>query len=120
MVIDDTTIVQSLISPDVKINYTVVYENEGKAALKLIKKHQPSVYLIQLMLSQMDSLELCQRIRSIAHIRRPLIAIISNTPYRKSIHDVVLKHGADHIVFPPLDDLTIGRLILNRNYALTS
>lgn len=120
MVIDDTAMVESLLSSDIKMKYQVIYENEGKNALELIKHHQPAVYLIQLMLSQMDSLELCQRIRSIHHEQRPLIAIISDTPYRKSIHDVVLKNGADHILFPPIEDQNLEELILNNKYALSS
>jgi PleD family two-component response regulator len=120
MVIDDTAFAKSHINSDIKKNYHIVYENEGKNALKIIKDHQPVVYLIQLMLSQMDSLELCQRIRSIPHNQRPLITIISNTPYSKSIHDVVLKNGADHILFPPIDDQVLESLILKRPYALSS
>jgi len=119
MVIDDTNIIKGHLSPAVKALYHVVYENDGKKALSMIEKLHPLIYIIQLMLSQMDSLEICKRIRSMSNQTKPFIIVVSNTPYQNSIQTVVQKHGADHILFTPLEDKLIEDLIMKQHLLST-
>ena len=113
LVIDDTSLIKEHLSQKVLDQYEALYEIHGKEAIEHMEEYKPDVILIQLMLSQMDSFEICMRIRALLHEAQPLIIILSNTKFRKSIQDVAYKSGVDKILFSPLENDIVESLILN-------
>ena len=83
MVIDDTSFIQNQFTPEFISKSKLTFEKDGKKALEKINSSHPEVFVIQLMLSQMDSLEICQRIRKLYPQEQPTLIILSNTGYRK-------------------------------------
>lgn len=118
MVIDDTSFIHNQFTPEFISKSNLTFEKGGKKALEKINASHPEVFVIQLMLSQMDSLEICQRIRKLYPQEQPTLIVLSNTSYRKSIHDAVLKNGADHVLFYPIDHKNLENLVSQSHFPL--
>ena len=118
MVIDDTSFIHNQFTPEFISKSKLTFEKDGKKALEKINSSHPEVFVIQLMLSQMDSLEICQRIRKLYPQEQPTLIILSNTGYRKSIHDAVIKNGADHVLFYPIDHRNLEDLVSQSHLSL--
>ena len=77
--------------------YKVTTVADGMTALKLIRKKQPTIVILDLILPKMDGLELCWRIREFSDV--PIIIVSAQDRDTDKVWG--LKAGADDYVTKP-------------------
>lgn len=84
-----------------KEGYTVFIANNGKEAIKIAKKEIPDLMIIDVMMPDMDGIETCREIRSIADLKNILIAFLTarNEDYSQIAGFEV---GADDYINKPI------------------
>ncbi len=107
LVIDDEIanfeVIEILLASD---KYTLHYASSGEEALTNLDKINPDVILLDLMMSGMDGLAVCQRLRLMRKWRAiPIIIITAATG--KSILALCLDAGADDFITKPVDGLEL-------------
>ena len=80
--------------------YEVITAADGKAALEAIKKHEPDLVLLDIMLPQMDGWEVCRKLRQEGNMV-PIIMVTARTDDVDKI--VGLELGADDYVTKPFN-----------------
>lgn len=77
--------------------YKVSTAGDGITALNLVKRMQPDIVILDLMLPKMDGLELCWRIREFSEV--PIIMLTAQTDDANKVWG--FKAGADDYVTKP-------------------
>lgn len=87
-------------------NYVLNYASDGLKALELLKKSQPDLILLDVMMPGMDGIELCQRLKD--HPGWQMIPIIMVTALTTK-EDLArcLAAGADDFISKPVDALEL-------------
>jgi adenylate cyclase len=82
--------------------YELVTAADGEAALEAVRKHQPDLILLDVMMPRLDGIEVCRRLR--ADTAQPYIPIVLVTAKSDS-KDVVaaLEAGGDEYLTKPVD-----------------
>ena len=83
-------------------HYDIITAADGEAGLAMVKKHQPDLVLLDIMMPKMDGIEVCRQIRTDATL--PFIPIIMVTA-KTDTKDVVagLDAGADEYLTKPVN-----------------
>jgi len=80
--------------------YRVLSVGDGRAALKAVEKHRPSLVVLDLMLPEVDGLDVCRRIRS----KKDTAAILMLTARDEDIDKILgLELGADDYLTKPFN-----------------
>jgi two-component system, sensor histidine kinase and response regulator len=107
LVIDDERanfeVIEILLASD---NYNLHYASSGEEALANLDAISPDVILLDLMMSGIDGLAVCQRLRLMRKWRSiPIIVITAATG--KSVLALCLDAGADDFINKPVDGLEL-------------
>jgi len=80
--------------------YRVLSVGDGRAALKAVEKHRPSLVVLDLMLPEIDGWDVCRKLRS----KKDPIAILMLTARDEDIDKIVgLELGADDYLTKPFN-----------------
>lgn len=96
-----------------KANYEVFTANDGVDGVALVKKINPDLVLLDVMMPNMDGIEACKNIREQQDIAQPVIAFLTSRAEDYS-HIAGLQAGADDYIAKPIRP----RLLVTRIEAL--
>jgi CheY-like chemotaxis protein/anti-sigma regulatory factor (Ser/Thr protein kinase) len=104
---DNMIAVKALLS----YNYTVIEAIDGKAGVKMARKHKPNLILMDIELPGVDGIEAFKTIRKDARLEHiPVIALTASA--MTSDRETILAHGFDAYITKPIDE-TIFLIIIN-------
>ena len=102
LVVDDSPdnlfLIQSILEEE---GYQITLAKNGRDALEVVEKHQPSLVLLDVMMPGMDGFEVTQRIRGNPHL--PFIPILLITAYDQPSVVKGLDGGADDFIRKPVE-----------------
>lgn len=96
-----------------KANYEVYTANDGLEGVALVKKINPDLVLLDVMMPNMDGIEACKNIREQSDISQPVVAFLTSRAEDYS-HIAGLQAGADDYIAKPIRP----RLLVTRIEAL--
>lgn len=114
LLVDDDPDILAFLSYNLKKEgYKIFTASDGEEAVKLTKKIQPSLILLDVMMPKMDGIEACQVIRQELNIIQPLIAFLTS---RSEDYSQIagFDSGADDYITKPIRP----RLLISRIEAL--
>jgi len=85
-----------------ELDYQVITASNGKEALEQIKKHQPDLILLDLMMPVLDGFAVLLEVKADAVLRDIPVIIVSAEHDSKSVVKGI-KHGADDYITKPID-----------------
>lgn len=125
LIVDDETIVQTILSSMVTgWDYEVILAANGEEAWNLLQTiHEPVILLVDWIMSGMDGIELCKKIKQNETTGNTHIIMLT---IKSEIEDMVVGFaaGADDFLSKPVDPrelssrLSVGRRILKYQYEL--
>ena len=60
-----------------KVGFQALKASNGNEALEMVKKHEPHLILLDVMMPEMDGIQTCEEIRKIPHFKKVLIAFLT-------------------------------------------
>jgi len=125
LIVDDETIVRTILSSMIKgWDYEVILAANGEEAWTLLQTiHEPVILLVDWIMSGMDGIELCKKIKQSEKARSAHVIMLT---VKSEIEDMVVGFaaGADDFLSKPVDPrelssrLSVGRRILKYKYEL--
>ena len=92
-------------------NYTVIEAVDGKAGVKMARKHKPNLILMDIELPGVNGIEAFKTIRKDARLQHiPVIALTASA--MTSDRETILAYGFDAYIAKPIDE-TIFLIIIN-------
>jgi CheY-like chemotaxis protein len=80
LAVDDMPEILAFVNHALKSRYKVIAVPSGKAALKVIETHVPSMFILDIDMPEMDGFELAARIRNMPeHKKTPLVFLTGNS-----------------------------------------
>lgn len=103
LLVDDETDILEFVSYNLKKEgYEVSTATNGKSAMEEVKKMNPHLIILDIMMPEMDGIETCEKIRSSNLGNQPLIAFL--TARGESYSQVVgFEAGADDYIIKPIN-----------------
>ena len=95
---DDTAMTDLLIILLKSYNFKIATANSGKEGIDLIRKTQPDIILLDLMMPDMDGWETCKRIRGFSNTPIVVLSALNNPGMIASALDA----GADDYLIKPV------------------
>lgn len=114
LLVDDEPDILEFLSYNIRREgYTVFIANNGKEAITIAKKEHPNLIILDVMMPDMDGIETCREIRSIAGLKNVMVAFLTarNEDYSQIAGFDV---GADDYITKPIKP----RVLLSRIAAL--
>ena len=103
LVVDDELDVQSILSFRLEINgYSVIVASDGEEGLEKIKKENPDLVLLDLMLPKMNGFEICRMVKFDDRLKGLPIIILSALD-KEEDKKKALDSGADAYFLKPFD-----------------
>lgn len=91
-----------MISTELSENYRIIETDNGKDALRICMEEKPDLVISDILMSEMDGIELCKKIRNNETLRStPVILVSARTSNLQQTEGV--KSGADAYVTKPFD-----------------
>ena len=98
LVVDDDPGILKLVSLNLELEgYQVLTASDGKSALQIVENDQPTLVILDIMMTGMDGFQVCQRIREFSEV--PIIMLTAKGRVEDVIHG--LDVGADDYVVKP-------------------
>ncbi len=114
VLVDDENDILEFLSYNLeKANYQVYTAKDGIEGVALVKKVNPDLVVLDVMMPNMDGIEACKNIREQQDIRQPLVAFLTSRAEDYS-HIAGLQAGADDYIAKPIRP----RLLITRIEAL--
>jgi CheY-like chemotaxis protein len=115
LVVDDDDFQHKLIGKLLeKKNYHLVFASSGAEALNMMRKAQPDLILMDIMMPDMDGMETMRTLKAIPNLAKIPVIMITGKSEGKVVSDS-LKAGAADFVVKPFDQAT---LIAKMDHAL--
>jgi CheY-like chemotaxis protein len=103
LVVDDEPFNVDVLQQELEeLDYQVITASNGKEALEQIKKHQPDLILLDLMMPVLDGFAVLLEVKADAFLRDIPVIIVSAEHDSKSVVKGI-KHGADDYITKPID-----------------
>ena len=123
LIVDDDKDILTFLSYNLrKEGYRVFTATDGEEAIAQVKKIQPSLILLDVMMPVLDGIEACRLIRSMRLNEQPIIAML--TARSEEYSEIAgFEAGADDYINKPIRPrLLIKKIesLLRRNYNLTN
>lgn len=115
MIVDDSPEVLNLHATMLELRgYRVLKAANGTSALKILEDTKPDLFILDIMMPEVNGIELCQRIRAIPqHEQTPVIFLSAYSG--TDIVEKIFAAGANDFVVKPIDsqqlDAKITRLL---------
>jgi DNA-binding response OmpR family regulator len=120
LIVDDDTDFLKLVEEVLEFeNYRIIEATTGKQAVEMVKDHNPSLVLLDIMLPDADGYNVCRQIRSISSV--PVVMVTGKVTPEDKI--VGLDAGADDYITKPFyggEFCARVRAALRRNSSLES
>ncbi len=111
MVIDDEMDIVKLIKISLEMaNFEVIEAYSGKQALEKVQQGVPDIFLLDIMMPEMDGYEVCRRLRAQEATRQVPIVMLTAKGL-KGDAEQGLKVGADDYILKPFDPYELGEQI---------
>ncbi len=105
LIVEDELAIRKLINFNLqRSNFDVIETDEGKQVIPLIKKHDPSLILLDLTLPDMDGFDLCAQLTD-NHPEIPIIIVSARGQDMEKIMGLEL--GADDYIVKPFNPLEL-------------
>ncbi|WP_293667784.1 two-component regulator propeller domain-containing protein [uncultured Parabacteroides sp.] len=102
LIVEDNKDIRSLISTELSENYRIIEADNGKDALRICMEEKPDLVISDILMSEMDGIELCKKIRNNETLRStPVILVSARTSNLQQTEGI--KSGADAYVTKPFD-----------------
>ena len=123
LIVDDDKDILTFLSYNLrKEGYRIFTATDGEEAIAQVKKIQPSLILLDVMMPVLDGIEACRLIRSMRLNEQPIVAIL--TARSEEYSEIAgFEAGADDYINKPIRPrLLIKKIesLLRRNYNLTN
>ena len=103
LVVDDEPFNVDVLQQELEeLDYQVITASNGKEALEQIKKHQPDLILLDLMMPVLDGFAVLLEVKADAVLRDIPVIIVSAEHDSKSVVKGI-KQGADDYITKPID-----------------
>jgi two-component system alkaline phosphatase synthesis response regulator PhoP len=123
LIVDDDKDILTFLSYNLrKEGYRIFTATDGEEAIAQVKKIQPSLILLDVMMPVLDGVETCRLIRSMRLNEQPIIAMLTARSEEYS-EIACFESGADDYINKPIRTrLLIKKIesLLRRNYNLTN
>jgi CheY-like chemotaxis protein len=113
LLVDDNPVNIAILEEILGDDYRIETSLNGRDALKTASAFQPHIILLDVMMPDMDGLETCRRLRSLAESSDPIIVMLS-AKAMPSERAAGLTAGADDYITKPFDEVEI--LTVLRSY----
>jgi CheY-like chemotaxis protein len=101
-------------------NYHLIFAANGIQALGVLRKTQPDIIFMDVMMPEMDGMEVTRRLRAVGQLSRTPVIMITGNSEQKIVIDC-LKAGATDFVVKPLDrDILVAKMVRALNPAVPS
>ncbi len=97
VVVDDDPDMIALMKEVLVPSYHVLSANDGQMGLEMIRRENPDLVVLDLLMPRMHGFEVCQRIRTDERLRHTKVMISSSKSYPKDIK-VATGAGADFYI----------------------
>ncbi|MFG6400964.1 MAG: response regulator [Parabacteroides distasonis] len=102
LIVEDNKDIRSLISNELSEYYRIIEIDNGKDALRICMEEKPDLIISDILMSEMDGIELCKKIRNNETLRStPVILVSAQTSNQQQIEGI--ESGADAYVTKPFD-----------------
>lgn len=103
LIVDDEPFNVDVLQQELEeLDYQVITASNGKEALEQIKKHQPDLILLDLMMPVLDGFAVLAEVKADAVLRDIPVIIVSAEHDSKSVVKGI-KQGADDYITKPID-----------------
>jgi CheY-like chemotaxis protein len=103
LIVDDEPFNVDVLQQELEeLDYQVITASNGKEALEQIKKHQPDLILLDLMMPVLDGFAVLLEVKADAVLRDIPVIIVSAEHDSKSVVKGI-KQGADDYITKPID-----------------
>jgi two-component system alkaline phosphatase synthesis response regulator PhoP len=111
MVVDDEIGALALIAIILERNgYGVVKAQGGPVALDLLEKTQPDLFVLDLMMPEMDGIELCKRIRTMPGTASTPIILLSARSDPETVERAMRAGANDYLSKPVFQHALVNRV----------
>ena len=111
MVIDDEPDIVKLVKISLEMaNFEVIEAFSGKEALEKTQKVIPDIFLLDIMMPEMNGYEVCQRLKSQDRTRNVPVVMLTAKGQKGDVEQG-LKVGADEYIIKPFDPYELGEQI---------
>jgi DNA-binding response OmpR family regulator len=111
MVIDDEPDIVKLVKISLEMaNFEVIEAFSGKEALEKVQKVVPDLFLLDIMMPEMNGYEVCQILKSQERTRAVPVVMLT-AKGQKGDAEQGLKVGADDYIIKPFDPYELGEQI---------
>lgn len=109
---DSATAVELLKRALSPLGHTLIVASDGQDAEQIIRKEQPDLVILDIIMPKMNGFQLCRTLRSDpAHQNMPIIVITSMD--RESDRYWGMKQGASEYLVKPVDPSTLVQKVQN-------
>jgi CheY-like chemotaxis protein len=113
MVVDDEIGALALIAIILERNgYAVVKAQGGPVALDLLEKTQPDLFVLDLMMPEMDGIELCKRIRATPGTASTPVILLSARSDPETIDRAMAAGANDYLSKPVFQHALVNRVAI--------
>jgi CheY-like chemotaxis protein/two-component sensor histidine kinase len=112
LVVDDTPANIDLLSQILeKDGYDVSFATNGKQALEIAAINIPDLILLDIMMPEMDGIETCRQLKSLASVKEIPVVFITAKTDRKDVAEGFRVGGVDYICKPVQKDEVSARVL---------
>jgi twitching motility two-component system response regulator PilH len=109
---DSATAVELLKRALSPLGHTLIVASDGQDAEQIIRKEEPDLVILDIIMPKMNGFQLCRTLRSDpAHQKMPIIVITSMD--RESDRYWGMKQGASEYLVKPVDPATLVQKVQN-------
>ncbi|MFO7810089.1 MAG: response regulator [Candidatus Delongbacteria bacterium] len=102
LIVDDEINIRELIKDNLEEeNYRVFTANDGLSAIEMVKKNDPDLVILDIMMPEMDGWEVCKTIRDRGDEIKILMLTAKSSSRHRMIGESILK--ADRYMTKPFD-----------------
>jgi len=111
MVIDDEPDIVKLVKISLEMaNFEVIEAYSGKEALEKVKTTVPDLFLLDIMMPEMNGYEVCQQLKASERTRHVPVVMLT-AKGQKGDAEQGLKVGADDYIIKPFDPYELGEQV---------
>jgi len=112
LIVDDEPDMRSYLNSSMADHYRVIEAVDGEQALKLAKRHNPDLVLLDLMLPKLDGLAVCKILKDLSETKHIKIMLLTARIDEEAKIDA-LRNGADDFLTKPFSKVEVQTRLRN-------